>query len=252
VAEHQGGGGLADPALAADDGDRAAAPDRGLGPGHQLALGQLGRAGPEVDPPPGQPVDEAAPAVPGRGGLATQVALGGEVGGGGGRAAVGRRGHPGQPVGPVRPLGASVDQVAGVRRGWLAGGAAVAGRGRWLGPRWLGPGRPVGPVASAGRRGGCGGCGRRFGTPGRAGPLRCPTLGVGRRTRFVATAQRDQGFIGTPGPGRPLLLAHNDPRSVSRSRGSDAVRMRNWEDLSLCDYQQITLMCNDTKVIDQR
>jgi hypothetical protein len=28
--------------------------------------------------------------------------------------------------------------------------------------------------------------------------------------------------------------------------------MRIWEDLSLCDYQQITLMCNDTKVIDQR
>jgi len=28
--------------------------------------------------------------------------------------------------------------------------------------------------------------------------------------------------------------------------------MRIWVDLSLCDYQQITLMCNDTKVIDQR
>jgi hypothetical protein len=28
--------------------------------------------------------------------------------------------------------------------------------------------------------------------------------------------------------------------------------MRIWEDLSLCDYQQITLMCNDTKAVDQR
>ena len=28
--------------------------------------------------------------------------------------------------------------------------------------------------------------------------------------------------------------------------------MRIWEDLSTCDYQQITLMCNDTKAVDQR
>jgi hypothetical protein len=73
--------------------------------------------------------------------------------------------------------------------------------------------------------------------------------GLGRRSLFVATAKRDQGLVGTPGPGGPLLLAHNDPRSVSKSR---AVRMRIWEDLSTGDYQQITLMCNDTKAVDQR
>jgi hypothetical protein len=28
--------------------------------------------------------------------------------------------------------------------------------------------------------------------------------------------------------------------------------MRIWADLSTCDYQQITLMCNDTKAVDQR
>ena len=28
--------------------------------------------------------------------------------------------------------------------------------------------------------------------------------------------------------------------------------MRIWEDLSTGDYQQITLMCNDTKAVDQR
>src|SRR3712207_4537455 len=89
VAEHQGGGGLADPALAADDGDRAAAGHRGLGPGDELALGPLGRAGAEVDAAAAQPVDEAPPAVPGGGGVAAQVALGGEVGRGGGGAARG-------------------------------------------------------------------------------------------------------------------------------------------------------------------
>jgi hypothetical protein len=31
-----------------------------------------------------------------------------------------------------------------------------------------------------------------------------------------------------------------------------AVRMRIWEDLSTWDYQQITLMCNDTKAVDLR
>jgi hypothetical protein len=28
--------------------------------------------------------------------------------------------------------------------------------------------------------------------------------------------------------------------------------MRIWEDLSASDYQQITLMCNDTKAVDQQ
>ena len=49
---------------------------------------------------------------------------------------------------------------------------------------------------------------------GRAGR---PGLRVGTRSPFVATAKRDQGLVGTPGPGGPLLLAHNDPRSVSRN-----------------------------------
>jgi hypothetical protein len=31
-----------------------------------------------------------------------------------------------------------------------------------------------------------------------------------------------------------------------------AVRVRIWEDLSTGDYQQITLMCNVTKAVDQR
>jgi hypothetical protein len=81
-------------------------------------------------------------------------------------------------------------------------------------------------------------------------PVAAVTLvGLGRRSLLVATAERDQGLVGTPGPGRPLLLAHNCPRSVS---DIGAVRMRIWEDLSTSDYQQITLMCNDTKAVDQR
>src|SRR5438093_847004 len=55
---------------------------------------------------------------------------------------------------------------------------------------------------------------------GRRGRVGRRALASGGRSRVVATAQRDQGLVGTPGPGGPLLLAHNDPRSVSRTRAA--------------------------------
>ena len=83
---------------------------------------------------------------------------------------------------------------------------------------------PVGGEGLAGRAGLLGGTvlGGRGGLAGRLGAVVRMAVAVGRRGGIVATAKRDQGLVGTPGPGRPLLLAHNDPRSVSISCGSAA------------------------------
>ncbi len=66
-------------------------------------------------------------------------------------------------------------------------------------------------------------------------------LAVGTGSRIVATAERDQGLVGTPGPGGPVRLAHNDPRSACPRLGT--VRMRIWDDLSTCrlptDYTDV-------------
>src|SRR4029450_6115417 len=121
---------------------------------------------------------------------------------------------------------------------WSTAVRRSAGRACWAG--WAGSGggaRPAGAVRARGRgavrpagAAGRGGRGAGLGGPGR------PVLALGGRSPPVATAQRDQGLVGTPGPGGPLLLAHNDPRSVSRSRGSDVVRMRILEGLCTCDF----------------
>ncbi|HKP99272.1 MAG TPA: hypothetical protein VJ735_02985, partial [Actinomycetes bacterium] len=84
---------------------------------------------------------------------------------------------------------------------------------------------PVGGEGLGGRAGEVGGTPLygRGGLAGRLGAVARTAVAIGLRSGIVATAKRDQGLVGTPGPGGPLLLAHNDPRSVSISCGSGCV-----------------------------